>query len=283
MAINSYRISCVVDAVPAHLTQLACWIASLRMAGIPDRRLMVHLVEGGSPALRHRIEALGVPVQMIARCVDGAYCNKIGGLLSARGPDPVLATDVDIAFLQQPEIPDPPADGRVWARVVDCPNPPLPILEAILRAAGFSAPLPVVPCGTSDEKTLPINCNGGFYAMSAATAAVMGPAWLRWAQWLFGRPELLPANFRPHIDQISFGLAALERDLAIEPLPADHNVPTHLGPLALTGPAKVLHYHQRQNPDGSLMLLGNPAIDRDIEDFNRRIGPELRRIRESLL
>ncbi|WP_449232301.1 hypothetical protein [Azospirillum doebereinerae] len=243
------------------------------------------MVEGGTPELVERLARLGIATRATPRLVDGKYCNKIGAFQpSVASGTPVLLTDVDIVFAELPDIPVQPDDGRIWARIVDCPNPPLSILRDIYYAAGLTKLPLVTRCGYRDAQTFAINCNGGFYALSNATSVAIGASWLAWAEWLWKRRNLLE-GYLIHLDQIAFGLAAHSDGLAIQLLPAEDNFPTHLGPAAgnaLICPPRIIHHHDRLAPDRTVLPLGHKDVDAQIEAVNRRMASTIAEVRAIL-
>ena len=78
-----------------------------------------------------------------------------------------------------------------------------------------------------------------------------------------------------HADQLGFMLAMIESGIPFAPLPTAANFPTHLGRLAQyderCSEITALHYHDRLDIHGSLLLTGNAAIDRSIHLANSRL------------
>lgn len=255
--------SCLMADTPVFAQQTLTLVWSLiDLAGVPADRIVVHALAGSDPSVRRRLDALGVRT---ADCVpfDSAHphCNKLRQLEdpAAGAAQPLVLCDTDLAFLAP--IDDILVTGGVRAKIVDRANPPLDQWLRILAAAGFPTP-PLARTTIGDEPTPSVNCNGGLYVLAPPAVRGLREAWPRWARWLFERPELLPGPVRVHVDQVAFGLAALELELPVEPLSIADNYPAHVAAAELPNVTpRVLHYHHRVDPSGFPLSVGVPAVD----------------------
>lgn len=244
----------------------------LDLADVRADEIIVHVVEGRDSSARHQLDALGIETRS-CRPFHPAHphCNKLRQLEDDRliSSDVVVLCDTDLAFVR------PIVDGLrtdvVRAKVVDLPNPPMDVWAGLFAAAGLQAP-PPTQTSFGNHTTPSCNCNGGLYFLPGEAASGLSSAWPRWAEWLIGRPGLLPERLRIHIDQVAFGLATRDLGLDIDLLPLAWNYPTHdaVAPKPDVDPL-VLHYHGHVDPSGFLKSIGQPAVDAAIERVNQVI------------
>ncbi len=272
--------SCLMAAGPTYAQQTLTLVWTLLdLAHVPADRIVVHALEDADAAVLRQIETLGVRTR---RCApfDAAHphCNKLRQL-----EDPALLAapvivlcDTDLAFAHPIDTTVP---RGVRAKIVDLPNPPIDVWRAVFAAAGLPFPAVLARTSFGDHPTPPMNCNGGLYVLSQATAAALRECWPRWTRWLIARPELLPSPMRVHVDQVAFGLAATELALEIDLLPLEDNCPTHVSGESVAHVApRVLHYHGRVDASGFLLPTSAPGVDRAITTVNgairrrRRLG-----------
>lgn len=265
--------SCVLDSGPKFAYQLWVWLTTLtECAGIPPSDLFVHIVRREAPqsALEAYLDSRGVAYAHIEPFGDGRFCNKLGQLATPalREREFAVLTDLDIAFTcaLDPWI----GLGSICAKEVDYPNPPVAILEALYRRAGFRSFPDRKLCSFSDGETYVTNCNGGVYILRTAIFDALLARWRYWVFWVLAQGDIL-GHYLLHVSQISFGLAVWELGEAVVPLPKIANFPTHV-PRELYDPHNdlplVLHYHDRFEDDGSLAPVGVPLIDRSIAHVN---------------
>jgi len=277
--LSSIVYSCVVEPQPKFLHQLSIWATTLiELAGVRADDLFVHVVGGDYAAdVADYAAARGIPHAEVARFGDGRYCNKLRQLRSAplRRYPFVALCDTDLAFCEALE---PHRAGRVAAKIVDLPNPPLELLEGLYRRAGFSNFPELARCTNADAWTFANNCNGGLYQIDAEFLRELAPRWEKWALWVLEQRELQGA-YAVHADQLGFGLAMWELGENVAPLPTAKNFPTHLPPDSYaadgTAPA-ILHYHDRLAPDGMLLPLGVPRADERVRLVNDVLSAERR-------
>jgi hypothetical protein len=264
--------SCLADPQQgaAVLRQLHVWTTTLQqLAHVARADLFVHVVARAESAeIVGWLAARGITHALVPPFGDGKYCNKLRQLdtPALRAFDRVVLCDTDLAF-GAPFVPTLAPD-RIAAKVVDGERPSLAVLDAVFDAAGFDARPARQRCGFADAPTYAGNCNGGLYVIPSVLLAPLGARWQHWALWLHERSELL-GRYHAHVDQVSFALAAFDLDLAVTPLPAAYNFPTHL-PAERYDPSApepiVLHYHRHVEPDGRLMAcacaLANACVER---------------------
>jgi FkbM family methyltransferase len=262
--------SCLMADGPAYAQQtLALVWTLLDLARVPADRIVVHALDDADDAVLRHVETIGVRTR---RCApfDAAHphCNKLRQLEDAEllAAPAVVLCDTDLAFVQTFDAAVPRA---VRAKVVDLPNPPVDVWQAVFAAAGLPSPSTLVHTSFGGHLTPPMSCNGGLYVLSRAAAMALRDAWPRWARWLIERAGLLPGPMRVHVDQIAFGLAAAELGLDIDPLPIEDNCPTHLpGDLVADVAPRVLHYHGRVDASGFLLPTSAAGVDRAIATVN---------------
>lgn len=272
--------SCVVDVHPKFAAQLDVWLWTLMATHpISPAQIAVHLVDGCPDSLRERLQSQNIPHHTVQPFGDGKYCNKLAQLGSPllEGAETIILCDTDIAFCTNilPRIRNTP----VQAKIVDKPNPPLAMLEALFRDAGFLDFPPRARCSFSSDESFVTNCNGGLYVLSQAAFSSLRAVWQKWAMWVLERRSAL-GQYAIHADQISFCLSVHELSIDVDPLPSSMNCPTHLNSSDYTeamDPPQVVHYHWNINPSGFLNPIGVEGIDNAIMGVNEIIRSERRR------
>lgn len=292
--------SCVVDSHPTFYFQSLVWLGTLiHRAGVARADIHVHLTESCDALVQETYEALGVnTARVVPFSRDHGHCNKIRQLASPvlRQYARVILCDCDIAFDR--DIAGDLSGIALGAKIVDLPNPPVPVLLAVLEASGIPwRPARVATTFVQDGSrfeltrgrdtgdgaaTLENNCNGGLYVIDRALWDDLGRTWAHWAAWLARRSELL-AGWRVHIDQVSFALATWDLRQRVTPLGLAYNCPLHLGGAWCddlpTVPA-VLHFHTCFDGSGRIVWPGrtvesgvvrraNGAVDRLLAELER--------------
>lgn len=273
--------SCAVDAKPRFEWQAFILAHSLlKNTGCEPSDIKIHCLPGVSQAFQLAMRKLGVGLIVIEPFEGHPYCNKIQQCFSSAfdGYDRVMLLDCDLYFTAPPVF---EADAVFSAKIVDLPNPPLAILEAVYRAAGMNQPEPsLVGCPIlDDELTLANNFNGGLYVIDRMLLAQLGAAWKEYAIWLLGHMDLL-GDYGQHVDQVAMALALSRLQVQTKPLSARDNFPVHLEegrilPLAQGG-LNVIHYHNNLLPDGRIKPTNIPEIDQQIVQANLEIQAVLR-------
>ncbi|MDO3387345.1 class I SAM-dependent methyltransferase [Gilvimarinus sp. SDUM040013] len=267
---NKVVYSCVLAEKPKFAVQVLIWAWSLiDRANVSADQIVVHALDGSNQVAIRSLRALGVTVVGFAPFHDKhPYCNKLRQLESRilQDADVCVLCDTDIVFTQPFERHIRP--DVIRAKVVDLPNPPMPVWEQIIEKSGLRSPERTIT-SFGEHPTPTINFNGGLYIIPAVYFRVLSDAWPRWARWLMDHPELLSDQYRKHIDQVSFGLACLEKALPVESLELTENYPTHTSvhPKPDIAPS-VIHYHSHVNPSHFLLPVGLPNVDAQIERIN---------------
>jgi Methyltransferase domain len=276
-------IACVVDDDARFHLQAFRWFAALtRCAGIrPDQLTVLNAGRRRRSDVLSYLADRGVRVGSIdAFDSRSGHCNKIGALraITAAADSHVVLSDCDVVFLSDPRefVTDPHA---LHAKPVDAPNPPLSVLEEVMRARrlplGETHPLPLYP----PEMTCAGNANGGVYAGEASWLNALAADWSCEARWLLERRSLL-RQWAIHVDQLAMLLALRAGERRFRPLPLGANVPTHLASVARVpspaiGPVTALHYHDRITAQGLLAHTGIAQVDRAIDRVNAAIAAEM--------
>ena len=144
----------------------------------------------------------------------------------------------------------------ISAKVVDFANPPISVLEEVMRAAGFNTMPKECRVDASEDRTYFANSNGGLYSIPKQFADGLFESWRRWSLWLLANPEPLQrVNKTAHVDQISFCMAIHDTGLPFEFIPSNLNYFVHVVGQHYyynsTKPISLLHYH-----NNSLNLAG---------------------------
>ena len=275
-----YLISMVVDSLPEHYYKTELLLFTLgQFAQVPAANVLVQCVDRVDAAFVRFVQESGHRTRTIAPYLDGAYCNKLQQLEGLEDElelvDGLFLLDVDMVVLGRLE---PPTMDAVGGKIVDGPNPPLPVLERIFAAAGVKPP-DCIPCDWGTGPTVATNWNGGFLYVPAQLAAVVSTQWRRWGQWLFERPDLFDhPRQRGHTDQIAMALTLAAGSMPRAPIPANLNFPTHANRMPGTfnpaDPVRVLHYHQGLDAFGLIQpaLKGCAAVDEAVEQANAAIA-----------
>jgi 2-polyprenyl-3-methyl-5-hydroxy-6-metoxy-1,4-benzoquinol methylase len=247
----------------------------LENAGCAGEDVRVHCTPGVTEAFKLRLTQLGITPVEIDTFPGHPYCNKIQQCFSGAfdGYDKVVLTDCDLFFLSKPAV---SPEARFAGKVVDLPNPPLDVLQAIYNEAGVSprGAVPVSCALAPQEQTYTSNLNGGFYVLDRSDLGLLGERWKTRAQWLLERPHLLGRSAM-HVDQIALALALDELGIAVTPLKAEYNFPVHLPKERLEAmhPNGIacIHYHSHVLPGGAIKETGVAAVDRAVRIANGHI------------
>jgi hypothetical protein len=273
----TFAYSCLLDVKPKFVYQLWVWVAMLvDHAGVAPEDVVVHIVRRGAPQadVEAYLASRGIAFRYVEPFGDGRFANKIAQLTSAalREREYAVLCDLDLAITAKL---DPWIGlGGVCAKEVDFPNPPVELLEALYRRAGFDRFPDRKRCSFADADTFVTNCNGGVWILRTALFDDLLRCWERWFGWVMLQGDLLGA-YLLHVTQISFSLAVWELAEPVVPLPVVANFPTHVPPqryAAHDDVPLVLHYHDRITADGLLEPVGVPFIDARIAIVNERLA-----------
>lgn len=277
---NQFYYSFVIDDVLDHLYKAELLLLSLNeCASVPKDDIFIHLTNLVHPNIKTHFEALGYKVQVIAPYLDGKYCNKLRQLdlfedLKSHHYDGVILLDIDMVVCRRIKIDD---CHKIWAKIVDAPNPPLPVLLNIFHTA--SIPLPDnLECDCKTGETLSCNMNGGFYYIPKNFIPKCNRAWKKWAEFLFENPQLFPnRKLMIHVDQVAFGMVLCSENLPYQHLKANLNFPVHSlqTPRMFDAkkPISVIHYHSSLNQLG---LISTNNTNKELLNALKRINSIIR-------
>ena len=272
--------SCVVDSGTVSACQLKIWVSSLRyLAGIPASRICVHVVGENLP-VEEFLREHGVRFVRVERFGDGKFCNKLTQCTSPLflDSDFVFLTDCDMAFLEP--LDDCANYGAVVGKIVDMPNPPLPILQHLFKILNVKQPSIL---DTLNGKSFSNNFNGGLYGIPFGFMGQLGKFWQYYSLELLNsvRIKKLLGFYVKHIDQLAFSLAINYTQIPTINLPLEYNFPLHIFKKSLeNNPTshlknrvfniKAIHYHNCVNSN-FLQITGNSSIDLAISTVNKMI------------
>jgi hypothetical protein len=266
------RIVCVAEADQRFHDQTVRWFLTLtQLAKVPvERLLLVFAGVSEPPDWSIPFRRAGLDLGIVSRFdCRSPHCNKIEALAYAAKltAGPVVVTDCDMAFLEDP-LGFPQAAGAVSAKPVDRSNPPLRILDAVLREAGLPPPKTTRIAAKPWQRTYQGNCNGGLTIVGSGVASQLAERWAFRARWLLDRRELLE-GWAVHVDQVAMFLSVADLGLEVVSLSARHNFPMHRRPPVFPVRPAALHYHDRVDGNGALTPVGRRTIDRQICEVNR--------------
>jgi hypothetical protein len=264
-----------------YVNQLAIWVTTLiELGGVPVTDLFVHVLDGehGTDVV-DLLSERGIAFAPMPRFGDGRFCNKVRQLRTAalRERPYVALCDTDLAFAGN--LDRWVGLARAAGKPVDGPNPPVEMLEALYRRAGFNRFPERTRCAHADAPTYANNFNGGVYLLRSDLLDELSPLWEKWALWSLEQHSVLGSQVA-HADQISFGLAMWELGEPVAQLPSAANFPLHLAEHRYEAdpePPVVLHYHKRVTAGGLLRPLGIPSVDDRVRLINETLTADRRK------
>ena len=268
--------SCVVDDHPRFHLDALRWFATLTgVAGVDPGDLLVHAVGNSATDALELLRARGVTVRPIDPFDPRSpHCNKISGALRLAEDGPpgmVVLCDTDVVVLEDPRRLALPPEA-IAGKLVDAPVPPFEVILDIFAAAGVAPPPSVpLPWGTG-QRTVVGNSNGGLYLVPGTLLPRVATAWAGWARWLLDRLDLFQ-QWTVYIDQVAMAMALADTGTGSTPLEVRWNTPIHDPDRIPAGTAEpsIIHYHQRVDRNGLLLLTGVPAVDGRIRMANDAI------------
>jgi hypothetical protein len=285
--------SCVMDAKPKYVAQTRLLVRTLlTFAGCTPDQIVVHAI--GDDIESHRFfEAMGVTVIPVNTFDEQhLFANKLAQLNSPalRDASTVVLCDTDLAFCDSINEITGIAQNGIQAKPVDYANFSIQQWRSIYAEASLPFPERLTMSTHDGQEIVPNYCNSGLLVVSQDVLKRLAESWPRWNRFLLDRPSLLGrlASYCDHrgrsishplTDQVSLALAISEMGIEIDPLPAQYNMPTHVarGEHDETRAPKILHYHDRLDPEGLLVETGVAAIDTKIDILNELIRDEKRR------
>lgn len=274
----SVAYSFVVDGTAKLEWQAACLVYNLFSIGIPPQDIHCHVTPTVSEAFRSFAADRFVKLIPIDPFPDHVYCNKLQQTHTVFDDEyeNVVLCDCDVSFAEQ--LPSSVFEADAVGRVVDRPNPPLDLLDAIYARHGID-PSPIVPVGvphTESERTRATNWNGGLYVFRRDFLTALGARWRGIAEDLIENIHLF-ARYANHVDQVSLALALDESNANWASLPESHNIPVHLAPAAagVSHDVGSIHYHDKMTSAGRISPVGDEPLDQAIEKINRTFRQDL--------
>lgn len=268
---DSLAVSFIVDSDPIFAYTGWHLAHSLRKhVGLPWSAIHVQCTEEVPAHTVEFFRHLGCSTHTLARFGDGRYCNKLAQWDNLRDLDADHFAFLDTDMICVGDFTEHLSTDAVAGKVVDLPNPKLPLLHTLFARAGFNDHPPTVQVDRPGEETLRANCNGGLYSVPKIFAQPLFDAWRRRALLLLADSEpLLAVKKQSHVDQIAFCMAIHETGLPFADLPSNVNYPLHLaGPHQFREtdrPLALLHYH-----NSSLNVLGLLDPKRELDEGERR-------------
>ena len=214
--------------------------------------------------------------------LDGKHCNKIAQLDRFAEAPPsdakgVFLLDLDFVVLRPLEIEE---NDCVRGKIVDAPNPPLPVLEGIFRAAGVHTPASWPVTGAPATPS-PRTSTAGSSTCPCPFFPRVRSAWREYGEFLHARPELFEhPSQRMHTDQVSFAMGLAAAEIPCRRLSANWNFPLHRPETPASfrpeEPVRGLHYHRRLDTFGLVdpAPRGNAVIDEAVSRVNAAIGAQ---------
>ena len=275
-----YNVSFLVDALPEHYFKAELLLFSLKKFGlISQSHILVHCTSRVDNSFLAFLDHSGYTYCQVEPFLDGTFCNKIQQLRSFRHTKAkgFFLLDIDTFILEPLLVPD---ENIFWAKIVDAPNPALPILKRIFDKAEISFP-PIAPsdCDLKGGLTIDCNFNGGLYYIPARYLTDLDNRWRKWARWLYTSEGLFEnERQRNHTDQVAMALSLTEGRISYKGLPSNYNCPIHLNGKQRTfqtdEPVRIIHYHKHITPFGMLDSgdADSPSIRSAIDSANHAIA-----------
>jgi len=270
---DSTSYSCVVDDTPGIWSGITPWLLTATGLGqVPPKNIVVqHVCQ-----LREDVAQLCLRLGIMTRAIErfdprSPHSNKIEQLsYDFSNANRIVLTDVDMAFTGP--LPVNSVRAAVAGKLVDGPNPPLPVLQAIFEEAFVPLPRVTRTLGVRDGQTMTFetvlgNYNGGLYVIDASHRADLHREWSKWAIWLLDRVELM-GRWQVHVDQVAFCLAVAELKLDTQVLEAHWNFPTHLYGYPAESEPLVIHHHGRLDNHILLQDVQSPFAKQAIKRTN---------------
>jgi len=286
-ASNSAKVaySIAVDGHPKFVFQAYyCAKSLVAFAGVKPSDVHIQFTEKVSDDLISIFAEKGYRIHRLEAFGDRKYCNKISQL------DPFVDEDVDYVVLLDADImvlgdlSELATGTALKAKVVDTPNPPMPVLLEVAAAAQLQTVGPKMMSDTGQGETFRGNCNGGVYVIPKPLLRTVREGWRKWALWLLENPGPLErAGRSENVDQVAMWLTLTAGNIAYEPLASNYNYYGHFqGRHDYTDtskPIKILHYHEQCVNDQGLLSPRcdiNPAVQDAFASANTLIRAEFR-------
>jgi 2-polyprenyl-3-methyl-5-hydroxy-6-metoxy-1,4-benzoquinol methylase len=274
-----YKFSCVVDNKPIFKAQANILINSLIDNGkVNPEDIFVHLLDVKHDEFYIWLKELRINIIDIESFNNkNPYCNKLQQLATFKNRDDfdyvfLLDCDVAIVSLEGLEL-----ESEVYSKIVDFPNPPLPILKSIFELANIE----VIEFETSfklgtDNISDWNNCNGGLYILSKTAFKDIALKWIEYSTWCINNDYLFTENYKKHADQVGFALAMSSLNKKVNHLDLEWNFPIHIGRNLLSNiKPNIIHFHDCINEHMQLRKIGLNNVDFQIDKINAVISNKI--------
>ncbi len=275
-------LSFLVDDLPIHYYQAELLLYSLqRFTTFRKENIIVHCTDRVGEEFVDFLRDEGYEYKRVEPYLDGKYCNKLTQLeyFYERGEDldGVFLVDTDTFFLDDPFVSD---KEKFAAKIVDGPNPPLPVIERIYKEAGIALPKIVHSDWlTQNDVTVATNFNGGFYYIPIKALKRIGDLWKNRAEWLYAHRELFDTPAQAiHVDQIAMSMAVVLSGVPVERVGVNQNYPIHIErpirSLDRKRGISMLHYHREIDRFGLLneRKVSEPIVIEAIRKANKAVA-----------
>lgn len=261
--------SCVLDYNPNMALQSYIWLNSLLEYPIHPHQIYIHLVSGAPDAFLEYLNELEINVIRKSTFDNrNKYCNKLIQLetfIGLEDYDYVFLMDCDTAVVDLENV---DLTEEVYAKIVDFPNPPLPILQRIfdeneLQLKPVETTFPIKGEQVTDWN----NCNGGLYVIKNDFLKTLAPQWIHYAKKCMEQEILFTPTYSKHADQVGFALALTSLNKKVTHLGIEWNYPTHVKTEMDIQP-RILHFHGEVKNDLTLKNVGLPVADKTIGVIN---------------
>ncbi|QRM87803.1 methyltransferase domain-containing protein [Lacinutrix sp. WUR7] len=268
--------SCVLDYTPVMAVQSYIWLTNLFAVDIMPKDIYVHLVTEVPRDFMVYLEAKGVNVvKKTPYDSRNKYCNKLTQLetfLDVVDYDYVFLMDCDTAVINLENI---ELTNEVYAKIVDFPNPPLPILQRIFD----KNELQLLPVGTAfsiqgEQVTDWNNCNGGLYIIKKDFLKILAPKWIHYAKVCIEQESLFTPKYSKHADQVGFALALTSLSKKVTHLGIEWNYPIHVNNSIEVTP-KIIHFHTEIDEHLQVKTKNKIVVAETLRIINSRINSSL--------
>ncbi|MCH4551247.1 class I SAM-dependent methyltransferase [Aestuariibaculum lutulentum] len=270
--INSYKFSCTLDYTPIMGVQTVIWLNNLLAINIRPCDIFIHIVNDIPKEFLDFLKSKEVNIikKQVFDCRNG-YCNKLVQLdtfSKLEDYEYVFLMDCDTAIVDLEGL---DLEVKVYAKIVDFPNPPLIILKTIFDAHQLQVSETLTTFPSNNEQVTDWNnCNGGVYVISKDFLKELKPLWKKYTLWSIDNAELFGKEYDKHADQVGFALAMASLNTKVSHLGIEWNYPTHVNSEKNISP-KIVHYHQNYDDEFNLKKIGLSNVDEAIDVINNRL------------
>jgi 2-polyprenyl-3-methyl-5-hydroxy-6-metoxy-1,4-benzoquinol methylase len=273
-----FKYSCVLDYTPLMAAQSFIWTESLLFNKVDPSDIFIHIIGKIPSGLLDYFKEKNINI-VYNETFDNRnkYCNKLVQLDTFKGLDfdYVFLMDCDTAIvsLDKLELTD-----KVYAKIVDFPNPPEILLKNIFKEASLKYKEAETSFIMNGSNTTDFNnCNGGVYIISKPFLNDLAPKWKEHTLWCIDNANLFTERYSKHADQVGFSLAMSSLNTEVSHLEIEWNCPTHINKNLLDASIdpKILHFHDCINEHMLIKKTGLEKIDTKIDVINLKINEYL--------